>query len=110
MMTAMTELTVREGDGDAARTGYWTVTGPQDEHEVHAVIERSRVVESDQDVFAWYLYQRATNVYRVSGMHQSASGRAMTYEQALAEVETAWQEHVRDLEVTAEIPYPWQAN
>jgi hypothetical protein len=106
----MIELTVREGDGDAARTGYWTVTGPQDEHEVHAVIERSRIVEDGRDVFAWYLNQRTMNAYRTSTMHQTAQGVAETYDDAMVAVRAAWVEHVRDPEDTVEIVYPWQAN
>jgi len=107
------ELTTREGDGDAARTGYWVVTGPQDEHEAHAIIERS-LITSDDDVrrlaFAWYLNRRTMNAYNQSSPHQVAGGVAETFDLAMSAVRSAWALHVEgvDDDATGEIFLPWR--
>lgn len=112
----MIELTVHEGDGDAARTGYWTVTGTQDEHETYGTIERSLMTDDDERtrvVHAWYITQRTLNAYRQTVTTELARGIAETYDDALSEVRLAWHRHVGDVapaEDTAEVIYPWQGN
>lgn len=115
----MTELTVREGDGDARRTGYWIVTGPQPADDVYAIVERTRRYLTDgghQDGFSWYLHQRqpseadrgATFVATVR------HGETMTREGALAEVRTAWAALIGFAapvsDDTGPVTYPWQAS
>jgi len=84
-------LTVTGGDGDGDRTGYWTVTGPQDPREVSAVIERAQSPDDGHQFFAWYLTQRtrsqwSTNAY----MNTVAEGFEPTREAAEVELGKAW--------------------
>lgn len=86
-------LTVTGGDGDGDRTGYWTVTGPQDPREVSAEIERSKSPDDGHVFFAWYLTQRtrsqhSSNTY----MKTVASGFCPTFEAAMDELGKAWVE------------------
>lgn len=86
-------LTVTGGDGDGDRTGYWTVTGPQDPIEVSAEIERSKSPDDGHVFFAWYLTQRtrsqhSSNTY----MKTVASGFCPTFEAAMVELGKAWVE------------------
>lgn len=109
----MIELTAHEGDGDAARTGYWTITGPQDEHEVFGTIERSILTSDERSriVHAWYINRRTLNAYRTSVMAEVARGVADTFDGALAEVRVAWEQEIGSaVEDTAQIIYPWQTN
>lgn len=113
----MTELTIREGDDDAARTGYWLVTGPQPEEEAYATVELSRIVSDDGGerlAYRWYLHQRATNAYNgtASFMETVAYGEAPEHDGAVAEVGTAWREHIGLTvmvdEPTAPVSRPWR--
>jgi hypothetical protein len=86
-------LTVTGGDGDGDRTGYWTVTGPQDPLEVSAEIERSKSPDDGHVFFAWYLTQRtrsqhSSNTY----MKTVSSGFCPTFEAAMGELGKAWAE------------------
>jgi hypothetical protein len=111
----MIELKMREGDGDASRTGYWDVTGPQDEHEVNGLIERARSFESGTVFFAWYLNQRSTpeknntNTFMVT----IDQGEAPTVDEALSALRLAWQREVGESvhgmpRVEADIELPWR--
>jgi hypothetical protein len=84
-------LTVTGGDGDGDRTGYWTVTGPQDPLEVSAGIERAQSPDDGHVFFAWYLEQRtrsqhSSNTY----MKTIAEGFCPTFEAAMDELGKAW--------------------
>ena len=113
----MTELTAREGDGDAARTGYWIVTGPQPEDEAYATIERTRDYLDDggtADGFSWYLHQRqgSERDRQASFMGTISRGSASTYDMAMTELHAAWDEHLglgaaAEADETAEVTYPW---
>ena len=113
----MAELTIREGDNDAARTGYWLVTGPQPEEEAYATVELSRIVSDDGSsrfAYRWYLHRRASNPYNSTASHMEtvAYGEAPEREGAVAEVRVAWGEHigmtVADDEQTAPVGRPWR--
>jgi len=86
------DLTVTGGDGDAERTGYWLVTGPQDPHEAYAIIERSKSVEDGHVFFAWYLTQRTQPEFNAPStfMVTIAHGFKPTYDAALEELADAW--------------------
>lgn len=87
------ELTVTGGDGDAERTGYWTVTGPQDPGDAYAIIERSRTPGPDGYVFyAWYLNARSVPEYNGPETHilTISQGVQSTPEEALEELREAW--------------------
>jgi hypothetical protein len=102
MMTAMSAelpddrtpplpLTVTGGDGDGDRTGYWTVTGPQDPLEVSAGIERCKSPDDGHVFFAWYLTQRTRSQYSTNTyMKTIAEGFCATYEEAMVELGKAW--------------------
>lgn len=88
-------LTVTGGDGDGDRTGYWTVTGPQDPREVSAGIERATSPDDGHMFFAWYLTRRtrsqhSSNTY----MKTIAEGFEPSFEAAKAELVKAWVEEV----------------
>ena len=86
------DLTVTGGDGDAERTGYWTVTGPQDPHEAYAVIERSMSVPEGHVFFAWYLNRRTQPEFNAPNTHMVtiAHGFNPTYDGAMEELGDAW--------------------
>lgn len=116
----MIELTITGGDDDAERTGYWTVTGPQDPNQVCAIIERTHVVADGawvRDVHAWYLNQRTTPEYnsRDTYMLTIAEGDEPTFDDAREAVRQAWEQHIgRDAapslvaEPPAELRYSWR--
>jgi hypothetical protein len=118
-MPRVTHLTVREGDGDAERTGYWLVTGPQPEHDAYATIEREREYlagGSHRDGFGWYLRQRQQHQddRQSSVMVTVRHGQALTYQAALSELQVAWVETfgggVPVTDDTAEVVFPWRDN
>jgi hypothetical protein len=112
----MTELRVREGDGDADRTGYWIVTGPQPEHEAYAIIERTREYLRDGghvDGFAWYLHRRQEIERGTSRMIAVAAATALSQPEAVEALHVAWREHIESSPAdagddTAPITYPWR--
>jgi hypothetical protein len=85
-------LTVTGGDGDGDRTGYWTVTGSQDPHEVCATITRATSPDDGHLFFAWDLTQRTHPEHnRVrSYMDTIQQGFRPTFDEALAELTEAW--------------------
>lgn len=85
-------LTVTGGDGDAERTGYWTVTGPQDPHEVYAIIERSKSPGDGHVFFAWYLTQRTTPEFNAPSTYMLTIGQGFqpTHEAALEDLAETW--------------------
>jgi len=98
----VTELHVREGDGDAGRSGYWTVTGPQDEREVYAAIELSRITDKhdvERTAYAWYLFRRTVPDYNSidTYMREVARGDAPTFDASLDELRDAWWVHTIEL-------------
>jgi hypothetical protein len=114
-MGRMTELVVREGDGDAERTGYWIVTGPQPEHEAFAIIERTReyVEGGHVDGYAWYLHQRQEIERGTSRMIAVAAAPALSQPEAVEALHAAWREHIESSPAdadddTAPITYPWR--
>lgn len=103
--SARIDLTVTGGDGDAERTGYWMVTGPQDPLNAYGIIERTRILtgpwdhpdQGDEVVFLWYLHRRTEPDYRdspVTRVDQVANGKGATLEEALEELHEAWLQHL----------------
>lgn len=93
----MTELTATPGDGNADRTGYWTVTGPQDEHDMYAIVERSRRWPDEPDgepviSFAWYLHKRSDSQFNSTATFMQTIDRGMgaTLEEAIEQLREAW--------------------
>lgn len=86
------DLTVVGGDGDADRTGYWTVTGPQHPSDAYAIIERSRSIDTGAVFYAWYLNQRTVPEFNAPSTHMLtiATGFKPTREEALEELREAW--------------------
>lgn len=91
----MAELTVREGDGDAERTGYWVVIGPQDEHDMYAIVERSRITPDDGQTyvgFRWYLHERTRSEFNSVATYMDTinRGEGATLEEAIEQLREAW--------------------
>lgn len=88
-------LTVSEGGGDAARFGYWNVTGPQDPQKVYALIELSRITdkhERERVGYAWYLRRERRRERNQQTRHvdEIAHGDAPTLDASVAELTDAW--------------------
>lgn len=83
----MTELTVSEGDGDAKRTGYWNVTGPQPVRDMYGLIYLHV-----GEVFSWEIMQRTVPERNSTStfMIPIAQGRTDTHAEALEEITDAW--------------------
>lgn len=92
MTSTRLDLTVTGGDGDADRTGYWTVTGPQDPRDAYAIIERERSVDDGRVFYAWYLTQRSMPEFNAptTYMITIAQGFHATYDGALEDLREAW--------------------
>jgi len=90
------DLTVTGGGGDAERTGYWTVTGPQDPRQVNAIVELARHADDGHTFYAWYLNRRMTPEYNATdaGTVVVAYGFQPSYEAALEDLREAWVEQV----------------
>jgi hypothetical protein len=94
-MSGMTELTVREGDGDASRTGWWMVTGPQGEYAMYATIERSDIQigkEPERVGYVWYFHVRTSDGYNSGTTHMRAikHGEGATLDEALEQLRAMW--------------------
>jgi hypothetical protein len=92
-MSGVTELTVREGGGDADRNGYWIVLGPHPETEMYAIVERSRITLPGQDpyvAYMWYLHQRAREYNSGSYMRTIKHGECATLEDAVGHLGATW--------------------
>lgn len=100
----MTELTVREGDGDAKRTGYWNVTGPQPERDLYGLIYLHI-----GEVYSWEIMQRSTPERNSIStfMVPVAHGNADTHAEALEGIADAWPDGpVEDSDARADMwPY-----
>jgi hypothetical protein len=92
-------LTVTGGDGDGDRTGYWTVTGPQDPREACASITRAKSPDDGHLFFAWDLTQRTHPEHNGvrSYMDTIKEGFCPTFDEALAEVTAAWVREIGEL-------------
>jgi len=93
---ASLDLTVTGGDDDVARTGYWTVTGPQDPNKVHAIIERSKSPDDGHVFYAWYLNRRTKAEHNAQNAYMDTIdyGFQPSYEAALEDLREAWVEQV----------------
>lgn len=84
------KLTVLEGDGDAKRTGYWTVVGPQPESDKYALIYRHV-----GEVYSWELLERtspernSTSTFMLP-VASSKDSYVDSLEAALEAVRAAW--------------------
>lgn len=88
MIGRVTHLTVREGDGDATRTGYWTVTAED-------VPERDlfgTILVHVGEVYSWEIQRRVPNPGgRINTrLERVARGDADTHADAVAQVTAAW--------------------
>lgn len=92
-MPLVTHLTVTGGDGDPERTGYWTVTGPQDPSELYAIVERAwiGIGEDAHLAFYWYLRQRRTQ-RNASASHTVTieNGESVTLDDAVEQLRMVW--------------------
>ena len=87
----MTQLTIREGDGDSSRTGYWVVTGRAPENDLFG-----HILLHVGDVYSWEIQQR---VPWHGGMRRNrletiarSVGTIATHAEAFALMADAWPE------------------